>query len=471
MADLSFDLILDQEYAICAKNNMGSGAADAPESFLTKGRLANAGNQARWILEGNQTFVDSGVYWLSNNVGISAGTNPRIMDAESGGYTAGTIIQQWKSSSPESNLYRAQTWIVTRLDNGYYTIASSQKPDMYISFSDGSTKKVVLVQCKDSSINRTFSIQWELRGNQATGYSIINRCYSSCIAVPPVTDNGADLVTSSSSSTDGCNKWTLNRINDVYVASIYCISAASSSSSSGSSSGGGSSNGNGIETGHAWIKFENLSTKEVKFGALKAPPGEYATVGKWDNYNPDQLWYNLERYNHTKMTTDSNGGYISVLIRPSQLQSASDCIIANHTDKWGLFDNCTHLANKIWKALTGASLDYNSFFPTVLLSVMKENPTYVAGTLVTYTDIFGYGDKEGNFILCTTENTTPLQAIDQNILLSIESYEKYTEYINVSKNDFTYDQYIDMIVNAQTEEAATSADMQSCVEPRKEEEL
>lgn len=458
---------LDQEYAICAKNNMGSGAADAPESFLTKDRLSNAGNQARWILEGNQTYIDSGVYWLSNNVGISAGANPRIMDVENAGYTAGAVIQQWKSSSPEQDLFPAQTWIITRLDNGYYTIASSRKPDMYISFSDDGTQKVVLKQCKDSAVNNDMDIQWDFYGNTAAGYYIINRAYyPKCITVPQTTSNGADLVTSDyDTSNDGCNKWTLNRINDVYVASIYCTTATSSSSSSGSSS-----NGNGTGTGHAWIKFENLSTKEVKFGAMKVPPGEYATVGKWGNYDPKQLWYNLERYNYAKMSTDSNGGYISVLIRPSQLQSASEYIIANHTDLWLYTDNCTNLANKIWKALTGASLDYNSFFPIVLLSVMKENPTYVAGTLVTYTDIFGYVDAEGNFISKTPDDTPLVQAIDRNALLTIESYEEYTEYMNVSKTDFTYDQYIDMVMNAQAEEPSASTDTQSCTETRKETE-
>lgn len=448
---------LDQEYAICAKSNMGSGAADAPESFLTKNSLANAGNRARWTLEGYKTSIDSGVYWLSNSVGISAGANPRIMDAESGGYTAGTIIQQWKSSSPEPNLYRAQTWIITRLDNGYYTIASSQKPDMYITFSDDSTQKVVLKQCSDSAVENDWEIQWEIRGNKTTGYYIINRIYyPKCITVPSTTNNGADLITSNyNTSNNGQNKWTLNRINDVYVASIYCVGSVSSSTT-----------GN---LGHAWIKFENRSTKKVKFGALDVPPNEYATVGKWDNYTPDQLWYNLERFNHLAMTTD-NGGYISVLIRPNQLQSASDNIISMHTDKWWPWDNCSHLANKIWKVLTGASLDYDGIFPDGLLPVMQNNTAYIGGTLVTYTDILGYGDEEGNFIQKDPDSIEPLPAIDQDTLLTIESYEEYIEYMNVSKDDFTYDQYIDMIVNAQEEEATTSTDTQSCTEPGKEEE-
>ena len=456
---------LDQEYAICAKSNMGSGAADAPESFLTKKRLANAGNRARWTLEGYQTFIDSGVYWLSNSVGISAGANPRIMDAESGGYTAGTIIQQWKSSSPEPNLYRAQTWIVTRLDNGYYTIASSQKPDMYITFSDDSTQKVVLKQCSDSAVENDWDIQWEIRGNKTTGYCIINRTYSpQCITVPQTTSNGTDLVTSDyTTSNNGRNIWTLNRINDVYVASIYCIGPASPSSGSGSSGGSFS------DFGHAWIKFENRSTKIVKFGALDVPPNEYATVGKWGNAPKKQLWYNLERFNHSAMTTD-NGGYISILIRPNQLQSASNSIIANHTDTWMPWDNCTHLANNIWEEITGTAFANYDGLPTVLLSVMKENTTYIDGTLVTYTDILGYGDEEGNFIQHDPDDIDPLQAIDQDALLTIESYEEYIEYMNVSKDDFTYDQYIDMIVNAQAEEITTSADTQSCTEPGKEDE-
>ena len=101
---------------------------------------------------------------------------------------------------------------------------------------------------------------------------------------------------------------------------------------------------------------------------------------------------------------------------------------------------------------------------------MKEYATCVNGTLVTYTDVFGYGDAEGNFISKTPDDTPLLQAIDRNALLTIESYEEYTEYMNVSKTDFTYDQYIDMIMNAQTKEAVTSTDMQSCIEPRKETE-
>ncbi len=462
----------DLGYVISAQNSTASGATGAPESFLKKRLLANAGNRARWTLEGYQTYIDSGVYWFSNSVNISTGSYPRIIDAESGGYTTGTIIQQWKSSSPEPDLYRAQTWIVTRLESGYYTIASSQKPDMYISFSDDITqKKVVLKQCRDSIVENDWTIQWDIRGNEATGYYIINRdYYPQCITVPTTTTNGTDLQTSSCyASNNGRNKWKLNRINDVYVASIYCIGPASSSSGSGSSGGGSSSGGSFSDWGHAWIKFENLSTKKVKFGALDVPPNEYATVGKWGNYTPNQLWYNLERFNHSKMTTD-NGGYISILIRPNQLQSASDYIIANHTNTWEITANCTHLANNIWKEITGTAFDYGDIRPTVLLSVMKKNTTCIDGTLVTYTDIFGYGDEEGNFISRTPENTPPLQAIDQNALLTTESYEKYIEYMNVSKNDFTYDQYIDIIVNAQAEEATTSTDTQSCIEPRKEEE-
>ena len=84
-------------------------------------------------------------------------------------------------------------------------------------------------------------------------------------------------------------------------------------------------------------------------------------------------------------------------------------------------------------------------------------------------DILGYGDKEGNFIQQDPDGIEPLPAIDQDTLLTIESYEEYIEYMNVSKDDFTYDQYIDMIVNAQAEEATTSSDTQSCTEPGKEE--
>ena len=374
---------------VCCNDPAASGSAGAPGSYLIANGVHDAGMKAVWFLYPQELQVKTGVYWMSNDSGLASGANPRVMDAEGPSYAEGTIIQQWKNGNPEyNNMYYAQVWIVRHIGCGYYTISSSKKFDMYMSYN---STTVTLKESKDSAVGDDSAIQWKIEGNTQDGYSITSKSNSQkAITVPSGTSDGANLIYSSpTASNSGRNRWDFHRIDDVYIASIYSIADTTGASSGGTIIGtGGSAFG---DLGHSWIKIENMATDSVVIGAATVGPNEYITVGKWGNQPPNnQMWYNLERHFAPRMNTDNYGGYISVLIRNDKLQSVSNYINAHQEDKWEVNSNCSHLANSIWGTITGSQLDNLLGMPYNLWQSIDSNPCGVDGTFMHEGEWCGY---------------------------------------------------------------------------------
>jgi len=391
---------------------VSSGSADAPDSYLTS-TTNGSSNLAKWILQPYQEMLKTGVYWISNNADIASGSNPRIMDAEGPSYASGTPIQQWKDNNPEQNgMYYAQIWIVRNIGCGYYTISSSKKLDMYMSCNGTA---ISLKESMDSEICDDSSIQWKIEGNTQKGFTITSKLSSAkAITAPDNIIDGSNLICSApTTSNEMYTHWNFNRIDNVYIASIYSITDTTGASSGGSS-GSGSSFG---DLGHSWIKFENLSIGNVIIGAATVGPNEYITVGKWGNQKPKQLWYNLERHFSESMTTDVHGGYISTLIRSSELEDASAFIIQNHTNSWTPTANCSEMANALWYAITGSAFTISSTpTPYKLLNSMKNHSCYIEGTLINEGIWRGYYEN-GELHLATDGDVKPISTSSQTVEL------------------------------------------------------
>lgn len=89
-------------YYVSAKNTTASGASGAPDSFLAKRTLADAGDRARWIIEGYQTQIPNGVYAFQN-----VGNTSRWMDINLDSPNAGAFVQQYAFGESPAKSYAA----------------------------------------------------------------------------------------------------------------------------------------------------------------------------------------------------------------------------------------------------------------------------------------------------------------------------------------------------------------------------
>ncbi len=360
---------------VAANNTDASGYSGVPDSYLKRKTLSAAGDCARWSIECYTDMVDEGLYWLSNQTNLSS--TYRVMDARGPSYAEGTVIQQWQEAGEPSSSAYAQRWIIRHVGCGYYTIASSKKHHMFISKNGSSLQ---LTECYPDELSETSSILWKIEGSDQSGYTITNKAGSTySITAPTNTTSGTALVLTSASSGGTRSKWTLNRIDDVYIVSIYSIYPTNSEDSSSSVT----------NLGHSWIKFENLAIENVQFGQANVESGEYVTVGKWGNQSPKQMWYNLELTLCSDMNTTTRGGYISVLIGPDELEDINDYIEQSYDKEWSVSHTCANLACDIWNSFQPNS-DYTTNRPRVLINHMKTNSFYVSQIFLFESTYQGY---------------------------------------------------------------------------------
>ena len=358
---------------VAANSTTASGMGGAPQSFLKQRSFSEAGNNARWEMTICSHMQSDGVYWLSNDYGVTSGYY--VMGSNTS-YSAGATIGQWRKSGPPDSSRYQERWIIRHIGCGYYTIASSKKPDMYVSEN---ALKLTLRSCRPDEISATDSIQWKIESVDQSQYRIYSKTRNNyIISVPTTVSDGAALELVSDTTVSRRGYWALNKIDDVYIVSIYSIEQT---------------NGNSfMNFGHAWIKFENLSSSSVKFGQAEVRPNEYATVGKWGNQDPKQMWYNLELTKSDELNTTKKGGHISVVIGPDELSSINACIAANYNVAWELSSNCTHLACSIWNSFN-PEITFSAGNPFELVYAMKKKSVYIPYISLLPSVFQGYQSK------------------------------------------------------------------------------
>ncbi len=109
-------------------------------------------------------------------------------------------------------------------------------------------------------------------------------------------------------------------------------------------------------TDHAWVYFENLSSKSLKVGLYNLPPSQGVSVGCFAASRDDGygIYYNIEAHCANKY---GQSGWCSISkdITESQLKKASDAII-NARNGWDFIFNCMYFAFRVWNKATGDNL-------------------------------------------------------------------------------------------------------------------
>lgn len=161
---------------------------------------------------------------------------------------------------------------------------------------------------------------------------------------------------------------------------------------------GGSSSWN--TSGHAFLAFENTSNSKVTIGGLTVKSGEGITFGTWGNQSAHNgIWYNLESYFINVLSESTNHVSLSTSVTSDDVSSINTIIAEN--DKWGLFNNCSSFAVKVWNEVSSTTLSAGfPNTPTSLMSDIKSNSDYKTGRTVPKNNNIGYVDN-GEFVPVT----------------------------------------------------------------------
>lgn len=207
-----------------------------------------------------------------------------------------------------------------------------------------------------------------------------------------------------------------------------------------------------------------MSSSEVSIGSAPVGPSEYITVGGWGNQEPNQMWYNLERYFASNMSTNQYGRYISILIRGEKLSAASAFIHNHQVSGWSIIyqNNCVHFATALWDTI--GETEFNNIFgkPKVLYNAMGSNPLCVDGTFSTPGEWQGYylswklhkvGSDEINNIPTSGANAHGSQIDDSAFTagtnLNATSAGQSTHIADIETEEILVDEPIENLTQAQ----------------------
>lgn len=121
--------------------------------------------------------------------------------------------------------------------------------------------------------------------------------------------------------------------------------------------------------GHAYCSVKNVSDRPVVLGkGYVLPEGGTVTIASWEFDAHAGIWYNIEP------TYVDQGWFVerkSVTreIDGSALERMNEYLTDGGTDKWTLFQNCTHFAVGLWNAAadgSGDEIDFKGLTPSVL---------------------------------------------------------------------------------------------------------
>lgn len=187
-----------------------------------------------------------------------------------------------------------------------------------------------------------------------------------------------------------------------------------------SSSSGGSSSAS--VAGHAFILFENTSSRNVKIGALTIAPSGSVTFGTWGNkLGHEGIWYNLEAYDINIKGEMDDRVSLSMGVVKENIDTINTLISEN--DTWSLFNNCSSFAVKIWNSVSVTDLSAGlPNTPTNLSKSIKKVSGYQTARAVPNATSIGYADN-GSFVY-TGYPTSSSSEIDS-------VFERRIDYIDI----------------------------------------
>ena len=114
--------------------------------------------------------------------------------------------------------------------------------------------------------------------------------------------------------------------------------------------------GAGLDFGHSFLTFQNVSDGEILVGRLPVQPGEQITVGKFGNVESASGGYQGAYYNVEAQRRAVFGWYSSARSRfmpltAEQLERVSQVLRRNERGYTGVLNNCSELAAGVWNSV------------------------------------------------------------------------------------------------------------------------
>lgn len=197
---------------------------------------------------------------------------------------------------------------------------------------------------------------------------------------------------------------------------------------------GGSSSWN--TSGHAFLSFKNTGSFTVKLGPLDVNPGNEVTFGTWGNQDAHAgIWYNLESYfAHHESAFD---GRVSLLTGVTYADLATINSVIEDNDEWGVFNNCSSFAVKVWNSISENKLSAGSpNTPSSLMKNIQSKTNYENNRAICDATPVGYVNSNGNFVSVTIK--TSVRSNDCNDIIGTinDSTEpvKFITHINMNPN-------------------------------------
>ena len=160
-----------------------------------------------------------------------------------------------------------------------------------------------------------------------------------------------------------------NYVSAASNLNIYIYSAINTNGSFSGSSGLGNS--------HAWIVIKNNTSSAVTVGRYKLNANASVTIGTWGNTTPTGIWYNKERNKISEFQNNNNTVYKTASISTSKLSKINSTI--NSSDTWGLLNNCTHFAIRVWNSAGDTQIS-SCTTPAQLRNKIINTGSYSTGT-------------------------------------------------------------------------------------------
>ncbi len=123
-------------------------------------------------------------------------------------------------------------------------------------------------------------------------------------------------------------------------------------------------------------------------GRYKLNANASVTIGTWGNTTPTGIWYNKERNKISEFQNNNNTVYKTASISTSKLSKINSTINSsdskinstiNSSDTWGLLNNCTHFAIRVWNSAGDTQIS-SCTTPAQLRNKIINTGSYSTGT-------------------------------------------------------------------------------------------
>lgn len=104
-----------------------------------------------------------------------------------------------------------------------------------------------------------------------------------------------------------------------------------------------------IDSGHAWLCFENLGDEAIMVGAYELAPGESVSVGsfKYSRADGGGVYYNIECYCVEKYGANNRISFTEGLTAAEMEHVTS---VINRSNYFTILTNCSFFAAKVWNS-------------------------------------------------------------------------------------------------------------------------